>query len=226
MRLTRLVELSLFHRVQDVLAVKKTGEVAKSADFLTYKLKYRNVQPQYPVVVYVNGVPIADYKLDYNNGILSFTTARLPEDVVKVDYYYCPVMVYDEGKNPLDEDFSYPAVAVYEDDREDRPYELGNSRKEIRSTWVLEVWTSRGGERNDIVDVLMEMFDSPLGVIDYNVAFPILEDGTPDPTFDRDAQLVGYAICDSINCHKAGSLDIGDKPAYLAQIFVELLVNR
>lgn len=226
MNITRLVGLSLFHAVQDALTVKKTGEKAKSADFLTYTLKYKSVQPQYPVVVSVNGTPATDYTMDYFNGIVKFNAALTSTDEVKVDYYYCPVKTYDESQSPLGSNFEYPAVAIYEDDSRRESIELGSSRKNIRANWIVEVWSLYGGERDDISDTLMEMFESPVEIIDYNIAFPLLEDGSTDSTFDKANQLFAYADVDSINCNKAGSLDVGDKPAYLAQIFVELLVNR
>lgn len=228
MKITRLVGLSLYHTVQKSLTRIRVGEKPKSADFKVFKLKYSNIQTDYPIVVRVNGIEEnpSNYIVDYKSGSINVSrTILTSSDVVEVDYKYCTVNLYDESANPLSNDFSYPAVAVYEIDREDTPKELGNAKKEMHPTWGIEVWSERGGERDDITDTIMELFEGSIEVVDYNIAFPVNEDGTKNDNFDEVSQTIGYMDCDSINYRKGGSLDIGDKPKFLTEILVDLTIN-
>jgi hypothetical protein len=225
---TRLVELSLYYAVQEALSRYRDKEKPKSANFSVYNLKYNNIQTNSQVSVYVNGILKSNtlYSVNYIEGIIIFNTALTSSDVVEVSYTYCPINIYDESKSPTNEDFKYPAVAVYEDERTDRPFELGNPRKEMHSTWVFEVWSERGGERNDITDTIMEMFEEGnVPVVDYNINFPTNSDGSKNSSFDETSQIIGYMLCDSINYRKGGSLDIGDNPKFLSEIIVDLTIN-
>lgn len=224
MRISRLIELTLFYKLQDLFSTSKNAERISSADFKTYNLKYTNIQPQYPVNVYVDGVLSSAYTIDYVNGIITFASALVSTNIVTVDYTYCPVNIYDEGRNPLSQDFKYPAVAVYEDTASLHPYELGTGNREIRSYWIFEVYAERGGENNDIKDAIVDMMqEDPFPIIDYNLGFPINRDGTKNTSFDSN-NASAYANIYSINYIKGGSLDIGDKPKYMSQIHVELSI--
>jgi hypothetical protein len=227
MKVTRLVELSLIYKVQEALSRRRSGERPKSADFRTYNLKYNNIQTREIVTVKVNGIVknTSDYIIDYPNGSITMITALSSSDVIEIDYTYCPVNIYDEGESPQSKDFKYPAIAIYELEREDKPFELGNHKKEMNPTWVFEVWAERGGERNDITDTIMEIFEGSVEVIDYNVEFPINSDGTKNDSFDGTSQIIGHMHCDSINYSKGGSLDIGEKPKFLTEIFADLTIN-
>lgn len=226
MKITRLVELSLHFNVQKWLSRSRLKEKAKTANFKVYNLKYSTIQTDQPVVVYRNGLEVLDYTVNYVEGLIVFHEALLSTDVVEVDYTYCPINIYDESSNTQYKDFKYPAIAIYEEDREDKPFELGNAKKELHPTWVFEVWTERGGERNDITDTIMELFEEgSIPVIDYNIAFPINADGTRNTEFDELSQVMGYMTCDSINYRKGGSLDIGDKPKFLSEIMADLTIN-
>lgn len=228
MKITRLVELSLFYRLQDILSVSRNKEIPKSADFRTYNLKYSNVLTNYPFVVYIDDV-ISDsgFSVDYLNGLIKFDIALTSVTKVQVDYTYCSVNVYDESKNPLSDDFKYPAVAIYEEEGEEVGFELGSNKKQRHSEWIFEVWSERGGERNDITDTILESFeDGTIYITDYNVAFPINSDGSKNAEFNAENQKVAVMYCDSINYSKAGSLDIGDKPMYMSQIFIDLVINK
>jgi hypothetical protein len=228
MRITRLVELSLYFKVQDALSMHREKEKPKSADFKTYNLKYSNIQTQYPVVVYLNNVELLEdkYKVDYTNGIIKLDLQATSSDTVEVSYRFCPVNLYDESKNPLSDEFRYPAVAIYEHKRKDVPYELGSNKKEKNPTWFLDVWTNKGGERNDLTDMIMEMFEEGvIPIIDYNIMFPMDENGEKNESFDPESQIIGYMYCDSINYTKGGSLDIGEKPTFLSEIYTDLIIN-
>lgn len=228
MKITRLVELSLVYKIQEVLSVQRLGEVLNSVDYKNYNLKFPNVQASLPFKIYVdNQEQSSGFTVNYSNGIVMFDTSINPTSVVKADYYYCPVHIYDESSSAKDQnnDFKYPAVAIYEDDSIHVPYELGNPTKEIHSTWVIEVCCERGGERNDITDMIMEMFNDHIDIIDYNLGFPLNTDGTKNLSFDPN-NIAGVMYADSINYNKGGSLDIGDKPKYLSQIYVDLVINR
>jgi hypothetical protein len=227
MKITRLVEYSLFHKIEEVLSIQKRNDKPKSVDFLTYNLKYNNVQTKREVVVRINGVQSSQpYVVDYKNGYVIFSVPLTASDEVLVDYYYCPVHIYDEGANPESDDFKYPAVAIYEGNRTDKPYELGNVSKHIYSLWVIEVLSERGGECNDIRDTLMELFNENIPLIDYNQGFPKNADGAINPVFNEQAQTIGFMICEGINSEKGGSLNIGDKPKFLATIYVDLVVSK
>jgi hypothetical protein len=228
MEKTRLVELSLYHKLQDALSRYRAKERPKSADFSIYNLKYNSVQTKSPVNVYVNGSlkDISNYSIDYINGIISFNSQLTSMDVVEVDYTYCPINIYDESSNPESDDFKYPAIALYEMNRKDEAYELGNAKKEMHPTWVVEVWAERGGERNDITDMVVDMFEEgTMNVVDYNIGFPTNTDGSKNDNFNEENQIIGYMYCDSINYRKGGSLDIGDKPKFLTEIFADLTIN-
>jgi hypothetical protein len=206
--------------------IKKTGEKPKSADFRTYNLKYTNIQLNEEISVSVDGTLVSTgYSVDYINGIILFESPLTSTSVVSVDYYYCPINIYIDGESPSSPEFKYPAIAIYEADSKGVPIELGSSKKERYANWVLEIWTDRGGENSDIKDTLMDFFDEELNIIDYNVDFPINRDGSKNTLFDADANTIGFATCESINSAKSGSLDIGDKPKYLNEIFVELKIN-
>jgi hypothetical protein len=228
MEITRLIELSFFHYIKDSLKRTRSKERPKSADFRTYNLKYINILSKYPVKVYVNGQERSSttYNVDYNNALIIFNTALTSTDVVEVDYTYCPVNVYDEGTTPKSVDFQYPAVAVYEMGSRFQAKELGSNKKEKHPTWILDVWTERGGERNDLTDSLVKMFeDGNFSIIDYNLGFPTNSDGTINSSFSED-NIVGYMYVDSINYSKGGSLDIGDKPKFLSEIIIDLIINN
>ena len=228
MEKTRLVELTLYHKLQEALSRSRSKEKVTSANFLTYNLKYNSIQTNFPVTVYVNSAiqNTSNYSVDYINGIINFNTTLGSVDVVEVDYTYCPINIYDESVSPQSADFKYPAIALYELNRSDGAYELGNARKELHPTWVIEVWAERGGERNDITDMVVDFFEEgDMRVIDYNIAFPTNADGTINNNYNEDNQIVGYMYCGSINYRKGGSLDIGEKPKFLTEIFANLTIN-
>jgi hypothetical protein len=228
MEKTRLVELTLYHKLQKALSRSRSREKVTSANFLTYNLKYNSIQTDFPVTVYVNSAiqNTSSYSVDYINGLINFTTALRSVDVVEVDYTYCPINIYDESVSPQSPDFKYPAVALYELNRSDGAYELGNARKELHPRWVIEVWAERGGERNDITDMVVDFFEEgDMRVIDYNIAFPTNADGTINTNYNEDNQIIGYMYCGSINYRKGGSLDIGEKPKFLTEIFADLTIN-
>lgn len=228
MEITRLVELSLFNKIQDKLSRFRSKETATSANFLTYNLKYNNIQTKYPVTVYVNNIPFNSsfYTVDYVNGIINFNTPLTSSDNVQVDYTYCFVNIYDESMSPTDNNFKYPAVAVYEASREDEGLELGSSVKEMHPLWVIDIWAERGGERNDYTDMIVSLFEQSDAhtIIDYNIAFPTNSDGTINPSFSESNQIKGYMYVDGIKYRKGGSLNIGEKPRFLTEILLDLTV--
>jgi hypothetical protein len=192
---------------------------------MTYNLKYSNIQTKNDIVVYVNNIAqSSDYTVNYQNGIITFNSQLQSSDVVKADYWYCPINIYDEGKNPASDDFKYPAVAVYEDIANHEAYELGSSKTEKVTTWVFEVWSERGGERSDMTDTIVELLEGNIPIVDYNSGFPLDRNGNKNESFDA-TNILTYAVCDSINYTKGGSLDIGDKPKYLSQIYAVLRVS-
>lgn len=225
MKISRLVELALFYNVRGLFSIPKTKEVAVSADFKTYNVKYTNIGTNHSVIVYVNDIVIdSGFTLHYENGTIQFTTALTSTDVVKVDYWYCPINIYDEGKDPRDDTFYYPAIAIYEDEGEGQAIELGSSAQERVMNWVIEVWCERGGERNDISDTLIEHFEeSNIPIINFNDGFPTNRDGSKNIGFNPN-NILTYAICDSINYSKDGSLDIGKTPKYVSRINLNLRV--
>jgi len=225
---TRLIELSLFEQIQDKLSRSASKEIPVSPNLLNYNLKYNNIRTQYPVNVYINGELASPslYSVDYVNGIVNFKTARASTDVIQVDYTYCYVNVYDESMSPSDNNFKYPAVAIYEIDREDVGFELGSSIRENHPRWGIEIWAERGGERNDYTDLLMNLFEdgATLPIIDFNVAFPINSDGTINPLYNPSTQTIAYMFIDSIKYNKGGSLNIGEKPRFLSKILVDMTI--
>lgn len=227
MEKTRLVELSLYYKLKDVLSRSRTGEIATSANFSNYNLKYSSIQTQYPVTVHVNTVTYnsSGYSVDYINGKINFNVPLTSSDVVSVDYTYCPINIYDESTSPESNDFKYPALAVYEYEREDIAYELGSNSKELHPTWIIDVWAERGGERNDITDIVASLFDdnTTIPVIDFNQGFPTNSDGTINTSFDS-SKVIGYMFTDSIKYRKGGSLNIGDKPRFMSEIFTDLTI--
>jgi hypothetical protein len=228
MQRTRLIELSIFEKIQDRLSRTISKGATTSANFLTYKLKYNNIRTQYPVVVYANGIVYnsSGYSVDYVNGIINFNTPLTSVDVVQVDYTYCYVNVYDESMSPSDNNFAYPAVAVYEMRRHDVGFELGNNVAEMHPRWVIEVWADRGGERNDYTDLIVNMLEEgmTLPIIDFNIAFPVNADGTINTSYSEIGQRIAYMFIDGIKYNKGGSLNIGEKPRFLTEIFVNMTI--
>jgi hypothetical protein len=228
MKVTRLTELSLYYKVQEELSRYRAKEKPTSANFTVYNLKYNNIQINKPVTIYVNGMEKDPslYTINYIEGIIAFNAPLTSSDVVEVSYTYCPINVYDESTSPQGTDFKYPAVAIYELVREDEAVELGSNKKELHPTWIFEVWTERGGERNDITDTIMEMFEEgSIPIIDFNIEFPVNADGSKNTNYDETTQVFGYMYCDSINYRKGGSLDIGEKPKFLSEIMADLTIN-
>jgi hypothetical protein len=224
MKITRLTELSLYYKLRESLSIKKSADLAKSVDFSLYTLKYNNITTTLDVVVYKNGtIATSGYVVDYINGTIKFDTALTSSDQVKADYYYCPFNLYDESSNELTDNFKYPAIAIYEDDTDTTPYELGNSSTEKTKSYVIQVWSERGGERNDATDSIVEMLEGSIPIIDYNAGFPTNSDGTKNTSFNPNNYLT-VAISDSINYQKGGSLDIGKKAKFFAEIYVELKI--
>ncbi|RPK20067.1 hypothetical protein [Paenibacillus xylanexedens] len=224
MKISRLIELSLFYQLRDLLSVKKTNDIAKSVDFISYQLKYNNISTTKDVVVKVDGNIVASgYSVDYLNGIVNFDIALTQSNQVKVDYYYCNFNIYDESSNETSESFKYPAVAIYEDETETKPYELGSSQTEKTKTYIIQVFSERGGERNDVTDSIVELLEGSIGITDYNLGFPLNEDGTLNDSFDP-YQIITYTHAESINYRKGGSLDIGNKPKFYSEIIVDLKI--
>ncbi|MNS33486.1 hypothetical protein D3C71_1121600 [compost metagenome] len=225
MKKTRLVETSLYYKIKKALSIKKSGEtVITSEEKAVFNLKYNNIDESSEIHVYINDIlqDTDKYSLNYPDGSVRLYSPVPANTKVSFTYSYCPVYIYEEGLNPKSDHFKYPAVAIYEDTSAQRPFELGNSKKETSSDWIIEVWCEFGGERNDITDTILEMFDEEIEIIDYNLAFPTKRDGTLNEDFNYDNQIITYATCDSINCSKAGSLDIGIKPKYLSEILINL----
>lgn len=224
MKISRLIELSLFYKIRELLAVKKTNEVAKSVDFSTYTLKYKNVEPSKEVVVKVDGVETTEgYRLDYLNGIIHFDTPLSSLNKVEVSYFYCNFNIYDESSNETTDNFKYPAIAIYEDYTDTRGYELGSSQTEKTKTYIIQVFSERGGERNDVTDSIVEMLEGSIGITDYNEGFPLNEDGTINTSFDPN-NIVTYSVTESINYRKGGSLDIGNTPKFSSEIIADLKI--
>jgi hypothetical protein len=222
---TRLVELSLFYAVQKALAIRKTNEIPSSSDYKNYSLKYKNISSFFSPIVEVNAMTVSvGYAINYIQGIVIFDNALLSSDTVKVTYEYNKVNIYDEGKNPLDDDFRYPALAIYEVEMRDEGFELGNSVKEKNGIWSFEVLAEKGGERHDISDKIYRAIseEGSIPIVDYNIAFPINADGMKNVQFNEEIQTIGHITCDSINKRNAGSLGIGDKPKYISEIMAEL----
>jgi hypothetical protein len=225
MEITRLVELSLIYSLKSHLSVRKTNESPATTDNKTFRLKYADITEDKEVLVLVGGAPPSvDYKVNYRDGLIIFDSPLASSSDLRVSYSYCKINVYDEGKNPFtDDNFQYPAISIYEINREDEGYELGSGRKEKNSHWGIEVWTERGGERHDISDSIINFFEednSP--IIDYNKSFPLDSNGFKNPAYNKESQVRGYMSCDSINKDNGGSLGIGDKPKYMSEIVVEL----
>lgn len=228
MEITRLVGLSLYYAIQDKLSQQRIKEQATSADFLTYILKYNSIVYSQPVQVYINGTlqSSSTYTVNYNQGIVKLGIKLTSSDVVEVSYYFCPVSLYDNSQNPnTNNAFKYPAVAIYEHNRHDVPYELGSSIRLKLPQWNIDIWSERGGERDDITDLIVEMIEEEeLPIIDYNIAFPVSLDGTLNTSFNYEGQIKGYLTTDSINYLKAGSLSIGDTPKFLAEIYADFTI--
>jgi hypothetical protein len=223
MEITRLTELSLFYNMRDYLSVKKTGEVLSSTNLISYTVKYTNVITSIPMVVYKNGAIVINYTIDYVNGIITFNSTLLVGDVVTVDYYYCIFNIYDESSNATTDSFKYPAIAIYEDDTDTAGFELGSATKETTTTWIIEVWAERGGERNDATDNIVKMFNGTIPIVNYNNGFPVNSDKTLNINFNPN-DIMTYAICESIKYRKGGSLDIGSKPMYFSEIRADLKI--
>jgi hypothetical protein len=224
MKITRLTELSLYYKIKDTLSIKRTGEVLKSVDFLSYSLKYNNIPTAFEVVVKVDGtVATSGYAVDYINGLIKFISPLTASNTVTADYYFCPFNIYDEGSNESTDNLKYPAIGIYEDNADAIPFELGSSNTEKIKEFVIEVWSERGGERTDAVDTLVEMLEGNIPIINYNDGFPYNTDGTINMSFDP-TNIVAIATTDSINYSKGGSLDIGNKPKYFSEIRVDLKI--
>jgi hypothetical protein len=224
MKTTRLVELSLYYKLKDSLSIKRTGETLTSVDFISYNLKYDNITTTFDVVVYVDGeIATSGYVVDYINGIIKFDSALSSSNIVKADYYYCPYRIYDESSSETTDNFKYPAIAIYEDETETEPYEIGTATTEKVKSYVVQVWSERGGERNDVTDSIVEILERSIPIIDYNAGFPVNNDGTKNMSFNPNS-IVTVAVSDSINYRKGGSLDIGTKPKYFAEIYVDFKI--
>lgn len=224
MKISRLTELSLYYMLRDTLSIKKTKDIAKSVDFLSYSLKYNNITTTYDVVVSVNDIEATSgFVVDYINGVVKFDTALIASDIVKVNYYYCPFNLYDESSNELTDNAKFPAIALYEDETDTRPFELGTSQTEKVKTYIIQVWSERGGERNDATDSIVEMLEGSIPIVDYNNGFPVNADGTKNLAFDS-SNIITVANTDSIKYEKGGSLDISKKPKFFAEIYVDLSI--
>lgn len=225
MKITRLVELTFWYKVQEALGQQRLKETATSADFLTYTLKYNSIIYSSPITVYINGITqnSSFYTVNYTQGLITLKNKITSSDIVQVDYSYCPINMYDESTNPTSKDFKYPAVAVYEQKRNDVPYELGNAKRMLEPTWVFDIWAERGGERNDISDIIMELLEeNNIPIIDYNQGFPVNADGSLNPSFNYTSQTIGYITTNSINYLKGGSYDSGEQPKFLTEIYADL----
>lgn len=229
MKITRMVELSLYFYLKDNLSILKTGEVLTSTDLITYPVKFRNVVVNNELKVYVNNIlqDESTYSFDYQNGILRFNSIRSVSDAVKIDYRYCYLNIYDEGQFESKKDIQMPCVVIAEEDFKDVAYELGTNKKERRGVWNIAVFADRGGERNDITDEVCELLEvGTLPVINYGLNFPFLSNGQKNVAFDPTSQIEGYLDFDSINCFKAGSYSLGDKPTYTSEILVSMTINK
>ncbi len=224
MKISRLIELSLFYKLRELLSVKKTNDIAKSVDFISYQLKYNNISTVHDVIVKVDGsIVLSGYSVDYLNGVIKFENGLAVDNIVKVDYYYCKFNIYDESSNETTDNFKYPAVAIYEDVTNTRAYELGSSQTEKTKTYIIQVYSEQGGERNDVTDSIVEMLEGSIGITDYNYGFPLNEDGTLNTSFNP-SQTITIAHAESINYRKGGSLDIGKKPKFFTEIIVDLKI--
>lgn len=224
MQITRLTELSLFYKIRDTLSIKRTGESPTTVDYKTYTLKYNNITTSQQAVVYTGGAVVTSgCAVDYINGVVKFNSPLTSSNAVTVDYYFCPFNIYDEGSNETTDNFKYPAIAIYEHQADTQAYELGNSATEKIKTFIIELWTERGGERTDATDQLVTMLEGSIPIIDYNQGFPYNSDGTLNTSFNPNNTLT-VAITDSINYRKGGSLDIGNKPKYFSEIYVDLKI--
>lgn len=218
------MELSLYYKIREHLAIKKTNEKLNSVDRISYPLRYNNIPALFNVVVLVNEIEATSgYAVDYINGIVKFDTVLTVTDKVKATYYYCPFNIYNESSNETTDILKLPAIGIYEDATDTQPFELGNSRTEKTKTYVIQIWSEHGGERNDATDSIVELLEGSLPIIDYNEGFPTNEDGSKNQTFDY-SKSIALAATDGINYRKGGSLDVGSKAKYFAEIYVDFKI--
>lgn len=227
MERTRLIEYSLYYKIQDKLSRRRKKEKPKTLDSQTYNLRSVDVLPQYPVEVFVNNIQQqGNFTVNYLDGIVTFDFPLNTTDTVEISYTYCTHTIYDESNNPRVEEFVSPAVAIHRQNRTDKAFELGNAEREEHSMWVIDVWSYRGGERHDATDMLTRMFEvESLPIVDYNLGFPLEQNGTKNDNFDTRSMTTNYMILDGIKSSDGGSLYNGDKPVYTSNIVVDLIIN-
>ncbi|MDP5273656.1 hypothetical protein [Chengkuizengella axinellae] len=225
---TNLIELSLYYKLKEFLSEKIELEEAVSEDQIVYSLQKNLIETNSAIEVFVNQelVETSEYTVNYMQGTITFHSPLVSSDLVTANYQASKVHFYDINKEFITDQFNYPAICIYESKRKYEPIEFGTARKSIIANWFIDVWSDDVKQRNDISDqVITLLLEEDIDIVDYNVSLPIHADGTINPIFNPQNNILGNLLMNSINYEKKGSLDNETTTTYLTQINTEFVVN-
>lgn len=158
-------------------------------------------EAQYEIKIKKNGFDIdpANYIIDYFRGRCIFTVAYADTiqkvDIISVDFTYVFVYITLDDLDTIYQDielYPLPLIVLEGMPFRDIPFELGNSKGKFQRRYLIHVFGKNGGQRDDLLQIILEHFRTVLPLKDYSNGFPLLEDGTVNLGFST--SVIGSII--------------------------------
>jgi len=212
MERTRNVENSLYYAFCEKFSRLKEKDTLQTDDNQEYKFSYSPLSPFHDVTIYKNGVSITSgFVINYRDGILTFDSPNLPEDVIEADYYYQYVTVLLSFPDDIENKLVVPSIVIDNNENTNRPLELGTRKRRYENyEFNIIIFGRRDGERKDLCDIAKEIFRGEKPLIDFNQAFPLNQDGTLNTAFNKEAQTIGYLDFEDIVAYPVRTDELTD----------------
>lgn len=230
MKISRLIDLSVYYYLKGSLYSNATGETLTPIDAKNFTSKRRHWVPSRPVNIYRNGVLVPDllykvyYETDVAGGVarVSFNEPVLSTDEISADFSYNYVRIADAFP---EEEIGYPVLVVATGVTRGLPFELGGP-PEIVTSLYLDLFAQGEGQRDDMADAIREALDAGCPLIDFNLGFPLLPDGTMNPSHDATSQVVGSLEFEDITVRRNPLGMFTPPEVYRAQIAADIRAAR
>jgi len=207
---------SIFYALYEALADSRTKDKGQTQDFLTYKFSEDDWLWSTPVNIYINGTPVeSGFRVDYRKGQVIFDTPQDPNAVVEADYSYCFVKLHPDFPVATEDDYvgiELPAVSIEHVSKGASGGELGSQlARVIEHRFEITVWAQRAGQRDDISEMIENCLWKGIYLVDFNQGYPILQDGSKNPNYDKIAQSIGFLEFTNVIIRPMGVEQFGEE---------------
>lgn len=133
----------------------------------------------------------SEYSVNYVDSTVTLGVA--PSGTISSDYSVYQVHVMDSF--PDDEEFEHadlPLVCVDVNENDPSVFAVGSPALYWKVSYFIDIFATNDPMRMNLIEQIQRAMRTNVPLIDFSVQMPINYDGTLNPEFDRDAQLVGW----------------------------------